>query len=162
MVIEEQIKIAKGAVLGLLTRAYQKRYRVGVVIFRDVKAEVILPPTTRITRARQALQAVAAGGGTPLASGLQTVLRLVRSERIRHPNDLPQMILITDGNPSVTLKTGAVISKEVLSIAEFFPAGNIPSIVLSTSDSGTLIREIAGSLKAPLYKLNDVIRNNLY
>ena len=112
MVIEEQIKIAKGAVLGLLTRAYQKRYRVGVVIFRDVKAEVILPPTTSITRARQALQAVAAGGGTPLASGLQTVLRMVRSERIRHPNDLPQMILITDGNPSVTLKTGAVISKE--------------------------------------------------
>ena len=162
MVIEEQIKIAKGAVLGLLTRAYQKRYRVGVVIFRDVKAEVILPPTTSITRARQALQAVAAGGGTPLASGLQTVLRLVRSERTRHPNDLPQMILITDGNPSVTLKTGAVISKEVLSIAERFPAKNIPSIVLSTSDSGTLIREIAGSLKAPLYKLNDVIRNNPY
>lgn len=72
------------------------------------------------------------------------------------------MILITDGNPSVTLKTGAVISKEVLSIAERFPAKNIPSIVLSTSDSGTLIREIAGSLKAPLYKLNDVIRNNPY
>ncbi len=78
MLVEEQMKLAKGAVLGLLTKAYQKRYRVGVVVFRDSRAEVALPPTTSIARARRALQAVATGGGTPLADGLHTVLRLIK------------------------------------------------------------------------------------
>ena len=158
MLVEEQIKLAKGAVLGLLTQAYQKRYRVGVIVFYDDKAKVILPPTTSIARARHELQAIATGGGTPLAHGLETVLQTVHSECIRHPNDLHQMILITDGRPSVPLDPNANIRKEVLSLARKFPARNIPAIVLATAEPGELLREIAVHLKAPLRKLRDVIQ----
>jgi magnesium chelatase subunit D len=157
MLINEQIKLAKGAVLGLLTRAYQQRHRVGVIVFRDTRAEVILPPTSSITRARNALQAVAAGGGTPFAGGLQAVLRVVSSERIRHPNDIQQMILITDGRPSITMQPGADMREEVLYIARQFPARNIPAIVLVTEDTCDLIREAALELKAPLHKISDVV-----
>ena len=157
MLVEEQMKLAKGAVLGLLTQAYQKRYRVGVVAFHDWEAKVILPPTTSIARARHELQAVVTGGGTPLAHGLQTVLQTVHTERIRHPNDMQQMILITDGRPSVSLKPSANIRDEVLSLSEQFPARNIPAIVLATAEPGALLKEIALRMKAPLRKLRDVI-----
>ena len=158
MLVEEQMKIAKSAVLGLLTQAYQKRYRVGVIVFSDADAQVALPPTTSITRAKQALQAVRTGGGTPLADGLHKVLHMVRSEKIRHPNDIPQMILITDGRPSISIKPGADVKKEVLSIAEKFPQKKIPSIVLSTADKDGFIRDLASGLKAPLHRLKDVIQ----
>jgi Mg-chelatase subunit ChlD len=159
MLVEEQVKLAKGAVLGLLTQAYQKRYRVGVIVFHDWKARVVLPPTTSIARARHELQALATGGGTPLAHGLQTVLQTVRAERIRHPNDLQQMILVTDGRPSVSLEPSANIREEVLSLARPFPARNIPSMVLATAEPGDLLQEIAVQLKAPLRKIRDVIHS---
>ena len=157
MLVEEQIKLAKGAVLGLLTQAYQKRYRVGVIVFYNEQAKVILPPTTSIARARHELQAIATGGGTPLAHGFHTVLQTVHSERIRHPNDLQQMILITDGRPSVPLDPKANLRQEVLALAAKFPAKNIPSIVLATAEPGELLREIATRLRAPLRRLRDVI-----
>ncbi|MCP5514128.1 MAG: VWA domain-containing protein [Spirochaetales bacterium] len=157
MLVNEQMKLAKGAVLGLLTRAYQERHRVGVIVFRDYRADVVLPPTSSITLARNALQALAAGGGTPFAGGLQAVLRVVRSERIRHPNDIQQMILVTDGRPSITMQPGADMRQEVLHIARQFPARNIPSIVLVTEDTCDLIREVAGELKAPLRKISEVV-----
>ncbi|RDG31908.1 VWA domain-containing protein [Oceanispirochaeta sp. M1] len=157
MLVEEQMKLAKGAVLGLLTQAYQKRYRVGVIVFHDWKAKVVLPPTSSIARARHALQAMASGGGTPLAHGLQIVLQTVHSERVRHPNDQQQMILLTDGRPSVSLDPTVNIREEVLSLADQFPARNIPAIVLATAEPGELLREIASHLKARLRKLTDVI-----
>ncbi len=157
MLVEEQIKLAKGAVLGLLTQAYQKRYRVGVIVFYNDLSKLILPPTTSIARARNELQAVATGGGTPLAHGLHTVLQTVHSERVRHPNDLSQMILITDGKPSIPLDPKANVREEVLTLAGKFPQKNIPAIVLATAEPGGLIIEIAQRLKAPLRKLHDVI-----
>ncbi len=53
MLVEEQMKLAKGAVLGLLTQVYQKRYRVGVITFSHEDAKIVLPPTSSITRARR-------------------------------------------------------------------------------------------------------------
>ncbi len=162
MLVEEQMKLAKGAVLGLLTKAYQKRYRAGVIVFRDRSAKVVLPPTTSIARARRALQAVAAGGATPLADGLEKALQLVRSERIRHPNDMAQVILVTDGKPSVSMEPGTDIRNEVLSLARKFPERRIPSIVLVTSETGDLITQVSECMKAPLRKLSDVVRDDIH
>jgi len=161
MHMEEQIKLAKGAVLGLLTKAYQKRYRVGVIVFSFFHAQVVLPPTTSITRARRALQGVPSGGGTPLAHGLHTALQLVRSERIRHPIDLPQLILVTDGDASDPMNPTANIREEVLTLARKFPARNIPATILSTKDPSEFLREIAVQLSAPLHKLSDVIQGKV-
>ncbi len=157
MLVEEQIRLAKGAVLGLLTQAYQKRYRVGVAVFHAWKARVLLSPTTSIARAREALQAIATGGGTPLADGLNKVLQVLRSERLRHPDDLPQMILITDGKPSIPLKAGANLHQEVLTLAARFPKQGISSMVLSTAEPNAFLNKLALQLKAPLRKIRDVI-----
>ncbi len=157
MLVEEQMKLAKGAVLGLLTQAYQKRYRVGVIAFHEYKSRVVLPPTTSIARAKHELQAIATGGGTPLAHGFHTVLQTVHSERVRHPNDLQQMILVTDGRPSIAFTKGANIRNEALGFARKLPLRNIPSIVLATAEPGELLKEIAQALKAPLRRLRDEV-----
>jgi magnesium chelatase subunit D len=43
-----RIRAAKGAVLAILGKAYQKRHRVGLVVFREESATLVLPPTTSL------------------------------------------------------------------------------------------------------------------
>ena len=67
---------AKGAVECLLADAYIRRDEVALVAFRKTGAEVLLPPTASLTRAKRALAALPGGGGTPLAAGLREALHL--------------------------------------------------------------------------------------
>ena len=85
------------------------------------------------------------------------MLQTVRSEKIRHPGDQPQLILVTDGRPSISMEPRADIRREVLSLARRFPADRIPAMVLATAEPGGLLKEIALNLKAPLKKLTDVV-----
>jgi Mg-chelatase subunit ChlD len=70
---------------------------------------------------------------------------------------MPQLILVTDGKPSVPRIPRADLRQEVLELASQFPARNIPAMVLSTVEPGEVLRELAIHLKAPLRKLRDVV-----
>ena len=58
---------AKGAVELLLADCYIRRDQVAVVAFRGRKAEILLPPTRSLVRAKRGLAGLPGGGGTPLA-----------------------------------------------------------------------------------------------
>ena len=89
---ETRMEAAKGAVLGLLLDAYQRRDRVALVTFRGESADVVLRPTGSIEVARARLTGLPTGGRTPLAAGIHAALTLAQ-----HPADRPLMVLVSDG-----------------------------------------------------------------
>ena len=95
----ERLGEAKGAVARLLGEAYARRDRVAVVTFRDASAELVVPPTRGLTRARRALAGVAAGGGTPLAAGMVALACTARAALDR--GERVVAVLLTDGRGNV-------------------------------------------------------------
>jgi magnesium chelatase subunit D len=87
----------KGAVLSLLTDAYQRRDRVALVTFRGDSAQLVLPPTGSVERAAAALSALPTGGGTPLAAGLGEAERVIVLEARRDPTRRALALIVTDG-----------------------------------------------------------------
>jgi magnesium chelatase subunit D len=87
----------KAAILSLLLDAYQKRDRVGMVVFRGQEAQTLLPPTPSVERAAKLLSELPAGGRTPLGAGLAEAGRILSVARRRDPQLRPLVLLLTDG-----------------------------------------------------------------
>ena len=92
---------AKGAVELLLGECYVGRNEVGLIAFRGQGAELLLPPTRALARARRCLGALPGGGGTPLAAGLQAATEM--GARLRRRGGAPMLVLLTDGKANVAL-----------------------------------------------------------
>jgi len=86
---------AKGAVELLLADCYVRRDQVALIAFRGPGAEVVLPPTRSLARAKRCLAGMPGGGGTPLAAGIDAARLLV--EALRRKGDSVVLILMTDG-----------------------------------------------------------------
>jgi magnesium chelatase subunit D len=90
---------SKGAVELLLSDCYVRRDHVALIAFRGNQAELVLPPTRSLTRAKRALTGLAGGGGTPLGLALQTGFGLSDAERRR--GRMPVLVVLTDGQANV-------------------------------------------------------------
>jgi magnesium chelatase subunit D len=90
---------AKGAVELLLADCYVRRDSVALVAFRGSGAEVLLPPTRSLVRAKRSLAGLPGGGGTPLASGLDTAFGV--ADAVRRRGDTPLLVLLTDGRANI-------------------------------------------------------------
>ncbi len=90
---------AKGAVELLLADCYVRRDQVALVAFRGTGAELLLPPTRSLTRARRCLAALPGGGGTPLATGLDVALEL--AVQLERRGESVTLVLLTDGRPNI-------------------------------------------------------------
>ncbi|SSC24303.1 Cobaltochelatase subunit, putative, partial [Klenkia terrae] len=87
----------KGAVLSLLTDAYQRRDKVGLVTFRGSDAVLALPPTWSVEAAAARLTDLPTGGRSPIAAGLLRAHETLRVERVRDPRRRPLLVVVTDG-----------------------------------------------------------------
>ena len=97
---------AKGAVELLLAEAYVKRAQVALVAFRGTGAELLLPPTRSLTRARRSLAELPGGGGTPLAAGLNAARELAEAARAK--GRTPFIVILTDGRANIAADGRAV------------------------------------------------------
>ncbi len=125
---------AKGAVELLLAQSYARRDQVCVVGFRGTTAEVLLPPTKSLVRAKRSLSGLPGGGGTPLATAIQTCLQVALAEkRLGHA---PSLVMLCDGRPNVGLQGQggrAQALEDALTLAGLWRSHGLPAIWLDTS-----------------------------
>lgn len=164
MAVAERMSATKGAILSLLTDAYQRRDRVGLIVFQKDRATLILPPTNSVQLAQRALSDIPVGGKTPLSAGLAMAYEVIRREKITHPDVLPLMILLTDGAGNVSL--GKMPPQpEAHQLAAQIADEKIRSVVINMEhvafDQG-LARDLAEHLKAPCYTLHELKAETLY
>lgn len=164
MAVAERMSATKGAILSLLTDAYQRRDRVGLVVFQKDRATLVLPPTNSVQLAKRALADIPVGGKTPLSAGLFLALQVISKERIVHPDVMPLIILLTDGAGNVSM-TNLPPQEESHRIAEQLSEEDIRSVVINMEhaafDQG-LAQSLAEHLKAPCYTLSELKAEALY
>jgi len=97
MAARSRMAAVKGAVLSLLTDAYQRRDKVGLVSFRGEGARVLLPPTSGVELAASRLADLPTGGRTPLAAALEKAAEVLMRERTREKERRPLLVILTDG-----------------------------------------------------------------
>jgi magnesium chelatase subunit D len=160
----QRMEATKGAIMSLLVDAYQKRDRVGLVVFQKEKAQLVLPFTSSVELAQRALRHLPVGGRTPLPAGLLLAYRTFRRELRLHPEAMPLMILLTDGAGNVSL-TETPPQQEAQKIADVIHRSRIHSVVINMEhqayDRG-LARELAQALGGPCYCLAELKAAELY
>ena len=98
----QRLAEAKGAIELLLAECYIRRDQVALIAFRGKGAELLLPPTRSLTRAKRSLAALAGGGGTPLALGIAAATALAINVRRRGIS--PLVVILTDGRANITVE----------------------------------------------------------
>ncbi len=164
MAVAERMAATKGAILSLLTDAYQRRDRVGLVVFQKNRAVLILPPTNSVQLAQRTLADIPVGGKTPLSAGLFMAQQVIQKEKILHPDVNPLMMLLTDGAGNVSM-TRLPPQEEAHRLADQIAGENIRSVVVNMEhiafDQG-LAQALADHLKAPCYTLSELKAETLY
>jgi magnesium chelatase subunit D len=125
---------AKGAVELLLSDCYVRRDQVALIAFRGNSAEIMLPPTRSLVRAKRSLAGLPGGGGTPLAAGIDAAVAL--ADAVRRRGETPIVILLTDGRANVArdpAKGREAAEEEALAAARRLRAANVTTLVVDTS-----------------------------
>ncbi|HEY8034433.1 MAG TPA: putative cobaltochelatase [Methylobacter sp.] len=159
MAAQRRMEAVKGAVLSLLTDAYQQRDEVAVISFRGESAQLLLPPTRSVDLAEQNLRELPTGGRTPLPYALSVALETL--EKTSMP---PLLVLLSDGKANVALNDGNDPWQESLRFAELLAERGVPALVLDT-ETGYLrlgrARQLAQALGAEYLTLEELSSESL-
>ncbi|MFJ8625346.1 putative cobaltochelatase [Kitasatospora sp. NPDC093550] len=155
MAARQRMTAVKGAVLSLLTDAYQRRDKIGMITFRGAHAELALPPTSSVEVGAARLESLPTGGRTPLAEGLLRAHEVLRVERLRDPSRRPLLVVVTDGR--------ATGGRDALArshrAAALFAAQGTASVVLDCESGPVrlgLARTLAGQLGGSAVSLDEL------
>lgn len=157
---EKRMEAVKGAIYSLLRDAYEKRDSVGLIVFREKTAEVVIPFTRSVELAQKNLEKMATGGRTPLAEGLHKAYEELRRLFIREPHGRPLLVLVTDGR--ATYGQSSDPAEEAMERARELASLEVESIVIDTENdfvSMGIARPLARILKAAWYPLDSINEN---
>ncbi|MBW3668908.1 MAG: VWA domain-containing protein [Actinobacteria bacterium] len=153
---ERRMEAVKGAVLGLLVDAYQRRDRVALVTFRGDEASVALRPTSSVEVARARLAELPTGGRTPLAAGIATAVDLAaKNGDTAHR---PLLVLVSDGRATAATE-GVDPVHAANEAASAVRRRGIDAVVLDAEDGPTrlgLARGLAEAMGARYLPLSEL------
>jgi magnesium chelatase subunit D len=158
MAAEERMTATKGAVLSLLLDAYQRRDRVGMVVFRKDAAELVLPPTNSVELAQRFLSGLPTGGRTPMAHGLTLGLETIKEHKRHDKEAIPLIALVSDGRANVPLKGGDPVEEAKAAAREIGCAG-IKAIAIDTERGFLtfgLVKQICDEMKGRYLRLDEL------
>ena len=125
---------AKGAVELLLADCYVRRDEVALIAFRGQSAEIVVPPTRSLVRAKRCLAGLPGGGATPLAAAISLADETARAV-VRRGNSAV-VVFLTDGKANM-MRSGKADSagaeRESAAAARMFRAGGTTAVVVDTS-----------------------------
>ncbi len=146
---------AKGAVELLLADCYVRRDQVALIAFRGKAAELLLPPTRSLARAKRSLSGLPGGGGTPIAQGIDMALAL--AEAIRRKGHTPTVIVLTDGRANIARDGSPGRPKaeaDSLAAARSLALAGVAGLVIDTSplpaQQSERLAEAMGAVYLPL------------
>lgn len=125
---------AKGAVELMLADCYVRRDQVALIAFRGEEAELLLPPTRSLVRAKRNLAALPGGGGTPLASALEAAALL--AVQLQRRGGTPSVVLLTDGRANIARdgsRGRAAAADDLQAAALLFRQQGIRGMLVDTS-----------------------------
>jgi Mg-chelatase subunit ChlI len=158
----KRMTAVKGAILSLLNDAYQKRDKVGMIMFKQQTAEIILGMTRSVDLAQKRLDELPTGGKTPLCYGLEMAHNAVRTALLKDKEILPVIVLISDGR--ATYGRGKTPITDALDSAKLIANDKIKSIVIDAEQDFiklNLAMKISEAMDADYYKLEELRADTL-
>ena len=166
-----RMQAAKGAALRLLNESYTNRDQVSIIPFRGDAAEVLLPPSRSISMARNRLDRLPCGGGSPLAHGLSMAARVGINAIKGGDVGRVMVVCLTDGRANVSLAkstaepgeapptekpTAQQMKDEVLEMAAKVGGAGLQLLVIDTENkflSTGFAKEVADKARGKYYYL---------
>ena len=146
---------AKGAVELLLAECYVRRDQVTVLSFRGTGAEILLPSTRSLVRAKRSLAEMPGGGGTPLADAIYIATEV--AQNAQHHGLTPVIVFLTDGRANIGrngMPGRAQAQLDAEQAARYLARAAIKSLWIDTSPQarieGEQIAKLVGSIYLPL------------
>jgi magnesium chelatase ATPase subunit I len=158
-----RIARAKSTILKLLRKSYLNRDSVAIVSFHGTTANIDLPPSRSILRARRVLDSLRMGGSTPLGLGLVTTIELLELVGSKFGESV--VLLFTDGRSNVPLRRGGLnlrayrqvkIESELRELTVALTRTKARIVVVDTQkefESAEETRRLAGILRAGFVKI---------
>ena len=163
-----RIARAKSTILKLLRKSYLNLDSVAIVSFHGMTANVDLPPSRSILRARRVLDSLRMGGSTPLGAGLVQTIELIKLVGDKFGETV--VLLFTDGRSNVPLRRNGLnvramrhlkIEGELRELNVALRKTRARVIVVDTQkefESSEETRRLAEILQAQFVKLAPAIR----
>lgn len=162
----ERMRAVKGALFTLLQEAYQKRDKVGLIVFRRNKAELILPITRSITLAKKHLENLSTGGKTPLPDALNLGLATLQLEKKKQTSLDPVVFILTDGRANESSNKNYLKNplEESLELAKKYAKNGINTVLIDT-ESGFIklgyAKKIAEKMNASYFTIKKITKESI-
>jgi magnesium chelatase subunit D len=143
---------AKGAVEYLLGDCYVRRDSVALISFRGSSAELLLPPTRSLVRAKRGLAGLPGGGGTPLAAGIDAARAL--ADDLQRRGQTATAVFLTDGRANIARDGSAGRGRaedDALAAARLMHMNGVNALLIDTSPRAAAFAQQLANEMAAVY-----------